>query len=552
MPWIDFGFPQPSLKWLHPRREVRCGCCNIAGTISRASRLSPHFAGAGAAAISSVCVLTTAGTLNSVVPYFWSFSRMKSAPSPNPGCVNSSCLIHICRNHSMCCYTVLEIVRITQPGSSSSLTLPNSVSWLSESSISSSSFKLARLLRLSPILFNSSWIVLSDSLVGNPILSVFLISSCSCLIAVTVPSTRMLTTAVSVSTSSWIHFSFSSFLIQCVSRRFSTASSFVDRKLRNGPRAWTHSSTMPLWKPFTWWHHHVERFVDLPCLPSGSGKTLFFRALTIVASVDYVVGRDVGCCKIWTIWRQAMSFMSRLVHLINLSKAKSAFSQLQKWESLCLPYNMTWLFASVSWNNLGTFWHKHHQMSFRMMNILCVSDNQEILAVVHLYLPHYKNEQYHTDILQIAGLWVTPATSSHMRQDIAWVECASWRLLIPFWLGADYIFLRPSHFISLLACSPIPHQYILVTETPRPGKCRSESSQSTGTWSHASLAAKHPQCSQTLEHRYAHQCTQWKCDPQCPFNDHPYDRKQQEEEAACIWMWVYPYRGEWPSTHSVT
>ena len=48
-------------------------------------------------------------------------------------------------------------------------------------------------------------------------------------------------------------------------------------------------------------------------------------ALTIESCVDFVVGRDVECCKIWTTWRQAGSFMSRFVGLINLNKAKSAF-----------------------------------------------------------------------------------------------------------------------------------------------------------------------------------------------------------------------------------
>jgi len=65
--------------------------------------------------------------------------------------------------------------------------------------------------------------------------------------------------------------------------------------------------------------------VDLPYVRAGSAKKIFFEALLIVVSVDFVVGRDVGCCKIWTIWRQAASFMTRLVHLIILNKAKSAF-----------------------------------------------------------------------------------------------------------------------------------------------------------------------------------------------------------------------------------
>jgi len=41
--------------------------------------------------------------------------------------------------------------------------------------------------------------------------------------------------------------------------------------------------------------------------------------------VDFVNWQNVGCWKIWTTWRQAASFMSKLVCWINLNKAKSAF-----------------------------------------------------------------------------------------------------------------------------------------------------------------------------------------------------------------------------------
>jgi len=60
----------------------------------------------------------------------------------------------------------------------------------------------------------------------------------------------------------------------------------------------------------------VDIFVDLPCLPAGSGEDFFVTALTIVSRVDLVV-EDVGCCKIWSTWRQANSFMSRCERLIN-------------------------------------------------------------------------------------------------------------------------------------------------------------------------------------------------------------------------------------------
>jgi len=45
----------------------------------------------------------------------------------------------------------------------------------------------------------------------------------------------------------------------------------------------------------------------------------------MVFCVDCVDGHDAGCCKICTTCRQAASFMSRLVHMINLNISKSAF-----------------------------------------------------------------------------------------------------------------------------------------------------------------------------------------------------------------------------------
>lgn len=69
----------------------------------------------------------------------------------------------------------------------------------------------------------------------------------------------------------------------------------------------------------------MDRCVDLPYLIAGSGEKLFFRALTIVVFDDFVVERDVGCCKIWTIWRKAVSFMARLVCVINLNNKDQCF-----------------------------------------------------------------------------------------------------------------------------------------------------------------------------------------------------------------------------------
>ena len=59
------------------------------------------------------------------------------------------------------------------------------------------------------------------------------------------------------------------------------------------------------------------------------------------------------------------------------------------------------------------------------------------------------------------------------------VECASWLLYIPFWLEANYIFLRTSHFFSLSSSSLLPHQQIFTTKTFQQGTSGSESSRTT-------------------------------------------------------------------------
>ena len=67
--------------------------------------------------------------------------------------------------------------------------------------------------------------------------------------------------------------------------------------------------------------------VDLPYLSAGSREIFMFGELTILVCVDFEFGRDVGYCKIWTIWRHAESFMSRLVRLINLNKHNKHFDR---------------------------------------------------------------------------------------------------------------------------------------------------------------------------------------------------------------------------------
>jgi len=116
---FDCGFIEPSLIWLLPGREVPCGICDIPETILRHFMSCPNVVSAGAAASSPVCGWTTARTINSDVPYLLSISWKMSAASSHPDCVNSSSFICFCRNLSMRCCTILVIVPITQPGSSS-------------------------------------------------------------------------------------------------------------------------------------------------------------------------------------------------------------------------------------------------------------------------------------------------------------------------------------------------------------------------------------------------------------------------------------------------
>ena len=102
-----------------------------------------------------------------------------------------------------------------------------------------------------------------------------------------------------------------------VNDHFSAESFFLDRELRNAPNARTRSACKRLLLLFAWWCRHVDFFIDLPYWPTRCWEKFFFAALTSVSCVDLVVGWHDGCCKIWTTWRQAASFMSRLVGFIN-------------------------------------------------------------------------------------------------------------------------------------------------------------------------------------------------------------------------------------------
>jgi len=199
---LAWGFSEPALIWLYPCRDVSWGIRDCLGTISRTCISARNVVGDGVAAPVSVWGFKTAGTFNDVVWYFISLSWCWSAMSLHPGRVSSSILIYFCWTLSMRCPTVLEIVPITQPGSSSLHSLPSSVSSSSSSwsSPSSSSSELARLLYLYVIACNISSNVVSGFVVVDCAFSTFLICSCSCIIAVSASWTRFSATAVSQST----------------------------------------------------------------------------------------------------------------------------------------------------------------------------------------------------------------------------------------------------------------------------------------------------------------------------------------------------------------
>jgi hypothetical protein len=85
-------------------------------------------------------------------------------------------------------------------------------------------------------------------------------------------------------------------------------------------------------RSFAWWQQCVDCFVDMLYLPFRSWEKFLFGALTIVLYVELVVGRDVGCWKIWTWRRHVESFTSRFVRLINSNGTKSPFWPLFQLE----------------------------------------------------------------------------------------------------------------------------------------------------------------------------------------------------------------------------
>jgi len=104
-------------------------------------------------------------------------------------------------------------------------------------------------------------------------------------------------------------------------------------------------------------------------------------------------------------------------------------------------------------------WDKHQQTSFPTNNVPLLSPNNEISVFVHHDWSLQANTQHRTDLVQIAWLLAIRATDRCAQQDSSCVDRASWLLRMPFWLEANYIFLRSSHFISLSSASGHPFSF---------------------------------------------------------------------------------------------
>jgi len=69
------------------------------------------------------------------------------------------------------------------------------------------------------------------------------------------------------------------------------------------------------------------------------------------------------------------------------------------------------------------------------------------------------NTQLWTDLVNIAGRLATRAKVSFAQQDSSCVERVSCLLYMPFWLEANYIFLRTSHFFAVSSSSGLPTSF---------------------------------------------------------------------------------------------
>jgi len=101
----------------------------------------------------------------------------------------------------------------------------------------------------------------------------------------------------------------------------------------------------------------------------------------------------------------------------------------------------------------------------------------------------------------MAGSLESRATCSYTKRDSSWVECASWLLLIPFWLDATCRFLSTSHIFSLSSSSSFPHQQIMAPQRTQQCATGSELSWMAGASSNTPPTAMQLQCRQQLVHR---------------------------------------------------
>jgi len=193
-------FAEPGHLWLLPGWVDSCSIWNISETISWVTVSFPNVVGGGAAVTLSFWGVIQGGIFNIAVLYFSSLRWKWLVMSTHPKYVNWSSFIGFCWYLSRQGHFDLEIVHITQPGSSLLPSLPGSVSSISSYTSPPSSLlsEHARSLRLSIEAFNIFSHGFSGVLVVNLALSVFVISSCSYLIAVAASSFLVLATAVAL------------------------------------------------------------------------------------------------------------------------------------------------------------------------------------------------------------------------------------------------------------------------------------------------------------------------------------------------------------------
>jgi hypothetical protein len=127
-------------------------------------------------------------------------------------------------------------------------------------------------------------------------------------------------------------------------------------------------------------------------------------------------------------------------------------------------------------------------------------------------------------------------------------------------LAATYAILRwrwlcypqyvPPLFVIIFLSNSIPlHDPYTQTST----KCKWITIEPNNGHFDSYTIHSHTVNSQTPDRLPQHcQCSHETYDPECTFKNCLQERKQQEQETACNWMWVYPYCGEWLSNNHIT